>query len=275
MPPARRPETRRAKHGKVLAIYRAHSKNLAPHAARDFGEAILQDFRFSLRMLRKNPGFAAITILTLALGVAGNIVIFTVYNSLYLRPFPFSEPDRLVDLDETAPRWNLEYTGLSYPDFDAWRKENQSFDGMAAWNFSERILSFEDTSEWVRGVRVSHEMMSVLGIHPVLGRGFTLEEDQVGGAKVLLLANGFWKRHFGGREDIVGQAVRLNHEAYTVIGVLPPDKDVFMEGEFWMPLAYDTRDQKGWHLRGIGRLKEGMTLAKARADLVPGSPRSD
>lgn len=232
------------------------------------GEATAQDVRFGLRMLRKNPGFAAIGILTLALGVAGNIVIFTVYDSLYLRPFPFAEPDRLVDLDETAPHWNLEYTGLSYPDFDAWRKENRSFEAMAAWNVTDRILSFEDTSAWVRGVRVSREMMSVLRIHPMLGRDFTPEEDQVGGAKVLLLANGFWKRHFGGREDIVGQAVRLNHEAYTVIGVLPPDENVFMEGEFWVPLAYDMRAQQGHHLRGVGRLKPGMTLAKAREDLA-------
>jgi putative ABC transport system permease protein len=232
-----------------------------------FGETTLQDLRFGLRMLRKNPGFAAITVLTLALGVAGNIVIFTIYSALYLRPFPFAEPDRLVDLDETAPRWNLEYTGLSYPDFDGWREHNRSFEAMAAWERTQRVLFHEGNAEWVNGVRVSRDMLAVLKIQPALGRGFLPEEDRVGGPKVLLLADSFWKRRFGGREDIVGQTLQLNQEAYTVVGVLPPDKGVLVEGDYWVPLAYDTSKQQGWHLRGFGRLKPGITLAMASDDL--------
>jgi hypothetical protein len=229
---------------------------------------MVNDVRFGLRMLRKNPGFAAIAIVTLALGVAGNIVIFSVFNAFYLRPFPFAEPNRLVDLDETAPRWNLEYTGLAYPDFCAWREHNRSFQGMAAWKDTPYNVSFEGSSERVQGTRVTHDLASVLGIKPILGRPFTPEEDRPGGARVALLGNGFWKRHFGSREDIVGRTVRLNHEPYTIVGVLPPDKGVLVEGEFWVPLAENPDPSSGsWHLRGVGRLKEGVTLSMAREDL--------
>jgi predicted permease len=232
-----------------------------------FGEGVWQDVRFGLRMLRKNPGFAAITVLTLALGVAGNIVIFTAYNSLYLRPFPFVEPDRLVDLNERAPRWNLEYTGLSFPEFSGWRELNQSFEAMAAWEGIRRVLVHEGNAEWANGARVSHDMLAVLKVQPVLGRGFLPEEDQVGGPKVIVLSHGFWQRRFGGREDIVGQTLQLDREAWTVVGVLPPDKGVLVPGDYWVPLAYDSGQQQGWHLSGLGRLKPGVSMALAHEDL--------
>ncbi len=232
-----------------------------------FGETVWQDVRFGARMLRKNPGFTALAVLTLALGVAGNFVIFSIYNAFYLRPFPFQEPTRLVDLDATAPRWNLPYTGLSYPEFDGWRKNNRSFESMAAWCYDAYNLTFENGAQRVMGARVTHDLMSVLKIQPALGRPFRPDEDRVGGAKVLLLAHSFWKRQFGGREDVVGQTLRLNREAYTIIGVLPPDKTVLVENDFWVPMAYDTRAQQGWHLRGVGRLKDGVTLEAAGEDL--------
>jgi putative ABC transport system permease protein len=232
-----------------------------------FGETFWQDVRFGGRMFAKNPGFAAITILTLALGVAGNIVIFTAYNSLYLRPFPFVEPDRLVDLNERAPRWNLEYTGLSFPEFSGWRELNQSFEAMAAWEGAQHVLVHEGNAEWANGARVSQDMLAVLKIQPILGRGFLPEEDRVGGPKVILLSHGFWQRRFGGREDIVGQTLQMSQEAWTVVGVLPPDKSVLVPGDYWVPLAYDTGNLQGWHLRGLGRLKSGVSLALAHQDL--------
>ncbi|HOW63754.1 MAG TPA: ABC transporter permease [Candidatus Paceibacterota bacterium] len=231
------------------------------------GGTTLQDIRFGARILAKMPGFAAITILTLALGVAGNIVIFTAYNSLYLRPFPFVEPDRLVDLNERAPRWNLETTGLSFSEFSGWRELNQSFEAMAAWEGIRHVLVHEGNAEWANGARVSHDMLAVLKIQPVLGRGFLPEEDRVGGPKVLLLSHGIWQRRFGGRTDIVGQILQLSQEAWTVVGVLPPDKGVLVPGDYWVPLAYDTGKQQGWHLSGLGRLKPGVSLALALEDL--------
>ena len=127
------------------------------------------DIRYSLRMLRKNPGITAIAVVTLALGMAGNTVIFSFFNAFFLRPLPFYQPDRLVDLDETAPRWNLEYTGLAYPDFCAWRQQNRSFDGMAAWTTGSLNLSFEGSAQRVRGARVTYDLPSVLGIRSGLG----------------------------------------------------------------------------------------------------------
>ena len=228
---------------------------------------LLQDLRFAVRTLAKNRGLVAVAALTLALGVAGNIVIFSLFNAFYLRPFPFVEADRLVDIDATAPRWNLEYTGLAYPEFDGWREHNRSFDGMAAWTHRACNLSFEGAAERVEGSRVTHDLASVLRIQPVLGRSFTAEEDRPGAAKVVLLGNGFWKRRFAGRTDVIGQTLRLDHEPFTVIGVLPPDDSLLVEGDFWVPLGFDARAQQGWFLRGVGRLREGVTLGMAREDL--------
>lgn len=227
----------------------------------------MHDLLFTFRQLLKNPGFTSIAVATLALGVSGNLVIFTIYSSFYLRPLPFAGADRLVDLDETAPRWNLESTGLSFPEFAGWRDHNQSFEAMAAFEPTRRIVSHDGHAEWVSGAEVSHDLMSVLRMQPILGRGFTPEEDQVGGPKVVLLAQGFWKRSFGGREEVVGQTLRLNRENHTIVGVLPPDESVLLEAAYWVPLAYDTREQQGWHLRGVGRLKPGITLDMAREDL--------
>ena len=226
-----------------------------------FGESLLKDIQLSLRMLKKNLSFAVITAATLALGVAGNIVIFTVYNAFYLRPFPFVDQQQLVDLDETAPRWNLEYTGLAYPDLCGWKEYNHTFESMGAWTYTTRNLSFEGSLDRVHGARVTQDLPVVFGTKPVLGRLFALDEDRPGGANVVLLGNGFWKSRFGGSKEVLGKTLKLDHESFTIIGVLPPDKDVMVEAEFWIPLAMDPNNLKqGWFLRGAGRLKKGVSL---------------
>jgi predicted permease len=227
----------------------------------------IRDLTYAVRMFAKNPGFTAIVAFTLSLGVAGNIVIFSVFNAFYLRPFPFVEPGRLVDLDETAPRWNLEYTGLSYPEFDGWRQNNRSFQGMGAWKGRDYNVSCQGTVDRVGGARVTHDLADVLGIRPTLGRLFTPDEDRPGGAKVVVLGHGFWQRQFGGKEDVIGQTLRLDHEPFTIIGVLPPEDRLLVQGDFWVPLAFDTGIEQGWMLSGVGRLGEGVTLSQAREDL--------
>ncbi len=227
----------------------------------------MNDLKFSLRQLLKNPGFTAVAVFTLALGVAGNIVIFSIFNALYLRPFPFAEPSRLVDLDETAPRWNLEYTGLSYSEFNGWRENNHSFEGMAAWTYWSCNASLVDAVDWVRGARVTHDLTAVLRIRPVLGRTFTAEEDRPGGAKVALLGYGFWQRQFGGKEDVIGQTLRLNDQPFSVVGVLPRDESLLVEGDFWVPLAFEPGAQPGWFLSGVGRLRDGVTRGLAQDEL--------
>jgi predicted permease len=227
----------------------------------------MNNLRYAVRQLLKNSGFASITVLVLALGISGTIVIFTVFNALYLRPFPFGEQGRMVDLDETAPKWDLEYTGLAYADFYGWREQNRSFECLGAWASESRNVSVQGNAERTRGVRVTHDLATVLGIQPVFGRLFTAEDDRPGAAKVILLGNGFWKRQFGGSQDVIGRSLRLDHEPFTIIGVLPPDEGVMVEGEFWVPLAMDPSAQGSWFLSGIGRLKEGLTIAAALDDL--------
>mgnify|MGYP000942794912 CR=1 FL=1 len=226
------------------------------------------DLRFAIRQWFKDPGFAAINVLTLALGIGVNLVIFGIYSALYLRPFPFEESTRLLDLNETAPRWNLEYTGLAYPDFCGWREHNRSFEGMAVWNHAGYNLSFQGDAQRIRGVRVSHDLASVLRISPALGRFFRADEDQPGGDRVVVLANGFWQRQFGGNRAVIGQTLRLDHEPYTIVGVLPPGETVLVEGDLWVPLALDPNVRTGWFLNGVGRLRPGVTPAAARADLA-------
>jgi predicted permease len=226
------------------------------------------DVRYCLRMLRKNPGITVIAVVTLALGMAGNTVIFSFFNAFFLRPMPFYQPDRLVDLDETAPRWNLEYTGLAYPDFHAWRQQNRSFEGMAAWTTGSLNLSFEGTAQRVRGAWVTYDLPSVLGIRMALGRPFMPEEDRPGAEKVVVLSQGLWQRLFGG-QDVLGKILHLDRESYTIVGVLADDRALFDNEDLWVPLCGNPDDlTRGWYLRGIGRLKPGVTMAMASEDLL-------
>lgn len=229
---------------------------------------IYQDIKFALRMLRKNIGFSAVVILMLSLGVAGNFVMFSVYNALYLRPLSYPGGERFVNLDETAPLWNLEYTGLRYPDFCSWREANRSFEAMAALAYTKCNLSFEGISERVLGFKVTHDLASVLGVKVILGRPISPDDDRPGGTKVILIGNGFWKSRFGGREDIIGKMLKLDNELFTIIGVLPPDKDIYTKSEFWIPLQLDPNNlDQPWSLLGFGRLKEGVSMKTAQEDL--------
>jgi putative ABC transport system permease protein len=229
--------------------------------------SLFQDLRFALRVLLKNPGFSGIAVLTLALGIAANVLIFSIFNTLFLRPLPFKEPSRLVDLDETAPRWHLEFTSLAYPNFDAWRRLNHTFEGMAAYSGATCHLSDQGNTERISAIRVTHDMASVLGTTLAMGRFFTTNDDRPGASGVLLLSHGFWQRHFGGRE-VLGQTLQLDHQPFTIIGVLSHDRRDFLDAEIWVPLAKDPAVWDGWNLGGIGRLKRGVTLSMAREDLL-------
>lgn len=238
-----------------------------------FGKGILQDIRFSLRMLRKNIGFSAIVILMLALGVAGNFIMFSVYNGIYLRPLPVPGGERFVNLDETAPLWNLEYTGLRYSDFHSWRENSRSFEVMAAFSQTSCNLSFEGTSERVRGLKATHDLTSLFGIIPILGRAFSADDDSQGGDKVILLSNSLWKRKFGGKEDVIGKTLKLDDVLFTIIGVLPQNpftqgQFFIPEGGFCIPLQLDPNNLlQSYYLMGFGRLKEGVSIKKAEEEL--------
>jgi hypothetical protein len=204
----------------------------------------------------------------LALGIAGTTAIFSVFNSLYLRPLPFEEQHRLVNLDEAAPQWNLVRTGMAYRDFHAWRQQNHSFEGMAVFQNFTAQLSDESRAEAVSSAQSTYDLAAVLRVKPAIGRWFLPEEDRPGGPKVVVLGNGVWQNRFDGRLDILGQTLRINAQSYTIVGVMPKGFDFPNRTELWVPIAMNPTEFTGWGPSGIGRLRPGITIAQAREDLL-------
>src|SRR5215471_17405415 len=178
-----------------------------------FGFAL--DLKLALRNIRTKPLFSLMVTGMLTLGIAGNAAIFSIFNSLFLRPLPFAESDRLIDLDETAPKWGLEHVGVSSADLDQWRKSNSTFDSMAFFRAPNYNLSDGAAVQRVAGAQVTREMLDVLRLKPALGRNFSPEEDPPGGAKVALLTDGLWRRVFQADRSALGRVLKLDEEAYT------------------------------------------------------------
>jgi putative ABC transport system permease protein len=228
------------------------------------------DLRFALRTLARNPGFALVSILALALGIGANSAIFTVVNSVLLRPMRFDRPEQLVLVRERNLESGFPQFSLSPGNYQSYRDENRSFAGIAAFGGGSVNYSGAQEPERVRASQVTANFFDVLHAQPMLGRAFTKQENELGSHHVAILSYGFWLRRFGGRREVLGETMKLNGDAYTVVGVMP--KDFMFPGrtELWRPLAMDQRNwtQRGGHyLGGIGRLKEGVTLQAAWADL--------
>ena len=158
-------------------------------------ETLLQDVRFGLRMLRKNPGFTAVAVLTLALGIGANTAIFSVIDGVLFNPVPFREPDRIMSVHSRMALFP--HLGVSYPNFLDWQRENHSFEQMAAWRMDDFSLTGSGEPEMLKGEMVSSNFFSLLGVRPTLGREFRPEEDHLGAAPVALISEGLWKRRFG------------------------------------------------------------------------------
>jgi putative ABC transport system permease protein len=230
----------------------------------------VSDVKLALRNIRTKPAFSLMVIGMLALGVAGNTAIFSIFNGLFLRSFPFPDAERLINLDETAPNWNLQYTGVSNPDIFVWRENNSTFDGMAFFDNKNFNLSDHGTAQRVDGAAVTYDLLKVLGWKPLLGRNFLPEEDRPKGPHVVLLGYKLWQRMFRGDRNVLGHVLKLDNEPYTVIGVLPPEAVFPDRVEIWVPLAVDRDPAKstGWYLNGVGRLKHGVSMEQATADLL-------
>jgi predicted permease len=231
------------------------------------------DVRYGLRMLAKNPAFTAIAVLALALGIGANSAIFSVVNAILLRPLPYKSPDQLVVIWENATHLGFPKDTPSPANFLDWRQQSTLFEGMAA--FAERSFNLTGVGEPERldGRRVSANLFAMLGVKPIVGRTFVPQEDQPG-TKVVLLNEGLWKRRFGGDPAVVGRAVNLNGEPYTVVGVLPQTVRLPTSGNWrdqvWVPLAFPSEEaaSRGAHyLEVIARMKPGMTLPKAQAEM--------
>jgi predicted permease len=233
-------------------------------------ENLLQDVRYALRQLRKSPGFAVTAILILTLGVGASTAIFGFVDAALIRPLPYADPTRLVDVTESAemfPRANL-----SYMDYLDWSKSNQVFTSLQAYNQSGYLLRAGSGSEPVPAVRVSNGFFRVLGVAPVLGRDFRDGEDQVEAPQTVILSYATWQKRYGGRKDIVGEIATLSGIPFTIIGVLPQSFQFAPQGdaEFWTTLRAEgyCNMHRGCHnLYGIGRLKDGVTVAMALANV--------
>jgi predicted permease len=235
-----------------------------------FLTGLLYDLKIAIRNVRTKPAFSLMVIGMLALGIAGNAAIFSIFNGLFLRPLPFPESERLIDLDETAPQWNLPYTGVSNLDFYEWRKNNSTFDGMAFFDTSSFNLVDRGNAQRVRGVQVTYDLLDVLRLKPALGRNFLPEEDRPKGPRIVLLGYDLWQRLFQGDRNVLGRVLQLDKESYTVVGVLPRDAVLPDKAELWTPLQADPdpKNDTGWYLNGVGRLNHGVSVEQARADLL-------
>jgi predicted permease len=242
-------------------------------------ESLLQDLRYGLRLLTKAPAFSMIAILTLALGIGANTAIFSVVNGVLLNPLPFHDAHQLVSIFEEIP--NFKNGSISYPNFVDWRRMNRSFSAMAAYRSTGYNLTGAGEPENLRGEMISAGFFEILGVTPLRGRTFRPEEDRLGANPTVMITEGLWKRKFGSAPDIIGKPLILNDVSRTVIGVVPSNFhlriqnfqrgqsliDVYTPvGEYNEPHFYNARGS-GWGLDAIGRLKPGVTLEQARADM--------
>jgi putative ABC transport system permease protein len=230
---------------------------------------LLQDLRYGIRMLAKSPGFTALAVITLALGIGANTAIFSVINSVLLRPLPFNEPGRLVALwqTESAPG-NFPLTGPDYLDWQAQSRTLQTT-SLYSWERSANA-SGAGEAEAASVVRAQANFFAVLGVQPKIGRAFDPGEDQAGKNHVAILSNAFWKRKFGGRSDVLGKTIELNDEPYSVIGVLPDWFNFQRPVEIWTPMDMTPKalGPRGSHsYRAIARLQPNIGVSQAQAEL--------
>jgi putative ABC transport system permease protein len=232
--------------------------------------SVLRDLRYAFRTLARNPGFACISVLALALGIGANSAIFTVVNSVLLEPLRFQKPEQLVVVRERNLKAGFPQFSLSPGNYQGYRDRNHTFSGIAAFGRAGFNLAGGGEPERLTGTRVALNFFDVLGRRPAMGRTFTAEEMQLGRHRVAILSHGLWQRRFAGSREVLGQTLKLNDELYTVIGVMAADFQFPARAEIWTPLALDLENwqQRGGHyLNGVGRLKPGATLTAAQADL--------
>jgi len=230
-------------------------------------DSLRRDTRFALRSLGRQPLFSGLIILMLALGIAGNTAVFSVVNTIFLRPFPWDESERLVDLDITAPQWNLEFVGIDYPDFLHWRNESQAFEAMGVFNDLSLSLAGEEGAERVTGITGTYDLIETLRLVPLIGRTFTPEDGTDGGPRVVMLIDSWWRDRWGGDPDIIGRSLTLSGVTYEIIGVLPDEAMIRERGQIWLPFHADPDDRSSYFLAGIGRLAPGVTREQAQEDL--------
>jgi predicted permease len=242
-------------------------------------ETLLQDVRYGLRMLRKSPGFTAVALLVLTIGIGANVAIFSVVNTVLLRPLPYHDSGRLVMLWESLPGIGFHQVGTATAEYLDYRDRNRVFSGIAAYKNDTANLTGSGQPERISITRASANLFSVLGVQPMLGRTYTVAEDRPGTGKVAILSYGLWKRRYAADRKILGGAIDLDGQPYTVIGVMPASFEFPFSSlpysdraELWVPVAF-TQDEIADRVREFGtfaiaRLKPGVSLPQAQEDVA-------
>jgi predicted permease len=231
---------------------------------------LVQDLRYAFRQLRKSPGFACTAVLILALGIGASVAIFGFVDAALIKPLPYANPNRLVDVTESAAM--IPHANLSYPDYLDWKKLNHVFSSLEVYTGGGYLLRTATGTEPVPGLSVSDGFFHVLGIAPVLGRDFYTGEDLPSAPRTVILSYATWQKRFGGKKDVTGETVALSGIPYAIVGVLPQDFQFALRGdvEFWTTLHASDQCalRRSCHnLNGIGRLKDGVSVETARAEM--------
>jgi putative ABC transport system permease protein len=239
--------------------------------------SVLSDCRYGVRQLRKNPGFTAVAILTLAFGIGANTAIFSVVDAVLLRPLPFQDPSRLVVFHEGVPKMGYPKMGFSPPDLAVFAREQKSSSAIGAFQNTHVNISGRGEPERVAAARVSSSLFPLLSVQPILGRIFAIDEDSPG-HNVVLLSYGLWQRRYGSAPSILGQTIDLDRQPYTIIGVMPQNFEFPLRGtedngspaDLWVPMAFTPAELQGWggsyFTSVVGRLWPGVTLEQARGE---------
>ena len=238
-------------------------------------ETFLQDVRYGARTLRRSPGFTAVAVIALALGIGGNSAIFSVVNAVLLRPLPYAEPDRIMRIFATAPERGLDQTQSSLQRATTIGEQNQVFEQSGYYVYDSANLTGIDEPLQLTAVRISSGVLEVLKVRPAAGRNFLPEEDKQGGAQVVILSHSLWLKQFGSASDMVGRAIALDGGSYTVIGIMPPSFN-YPGGQIdcWLPRAFEASfmdreaiERGAGFLSIVGRLKPGVTRQRAQAEV--------
>ena len=240
-----------------------------------FLETLGQDVVYGLRVLRKSPGFTVIAILTLTLGIGANTALFSIVNGVLLNPLPYPRPDELVTVHASKP--NFDTGSISYPNFRDWQRDNQSLSALAISRSYGFVLTGAGEAENIPSEFVSSDFFPILGVKPILGRMFAPGEDEIGRSPVVLISAGFWARKFGLKPDVLGKTLTLDGRDFTIVGVIPDDFNLvvgsFSASQIYAPIGQwrntALKDRAaGLGIHGIARLKPGVTLEQAQADMI-------
>jgi predicted permease len=250
---------------RALASFRQFRSPVPPERRQSM---LGSDLKYTLRWLLRQKASTAAVAGMLALGIGANVVVFSLVNGLVLRPFPFPQPDRLVYINETAPKWNLELVGINYPDFHLWKQNVQLFEAIALWETVSLNFSDGANAERIEGLRVTADFAKVLGVEPLLGRMFTAEEDRPKAPAVTVIGEGLWRDRFGASADVLGRTMKLDGVTHTIVGVMPAAAAFPADMRVWVPLAGDPNQEgQSYGAEGLGRMKPGVTADAATRDL--------